>query len=359
MYRRNFLKKGLLGVTGALIAKDMVFAQKFPTKPIASRILNAYYFRAHMYTLVPRHVKEDLKWMADCGTNTVSISILEQDLYAAVENVNIICNEAEKLGIQVFAVPSRWGGMVAGAPKVPSMFAIENPQTWMLNDKGKARYGPGGAICSVHYPETLAFFCNSIDKMLHLWPIKGIIWDEPKNISISTDYSIKAIETLGENAPFIKHVEASRGFFSKVNTFIKSKNPNVSTSLFLYADMEEKLIATMADTENLDYFGCDGRPWNDTDGGVPENGVNAKVPKVLLGPGENFLPIAKQKGKKTLWLIENHNMIMKDAELMDKRMPEILAKNIDHLIYYYYPRNLQDPDKIMSIVSKHLKNYIY
>ena len=60
-------------------------------------LVNAYYFRAHMYTMVPRHVREDLRWMADNG-NALTLAVLEQDLFAAVENIRIVCEEAAKLG---------------------------------------------------------------------------------------------------------------------------------------------------------------------------------------------------------------------------------------------------------------------
>lgn len=52
-------------------------------------MLNAYYFRHHMYSLVPRHVREDMEWMADVGTNAVSLAILEQDLFASQYNISI------------------------------------------------------------------------------------------------------------------------------------------------------------------------------------------------------------------------------------------------------------------------------
>jgi hypothetical protein len=74
-------------------------------------ILNAYYCRAHMYTLVPRHVREDMAWMADIGTDIVSLAILEPDLTAAPRNLDCICREAERAGVQVYAVPARcWTG---------------------------------------------------------------------------------------------------------------------------------------------------------------------------------------------------------------------------------------------------------
>ena len=42
-------------------------------------MLSAYYFRAHLYTIVPHQVQEDFSWMADHGTDAVVIGVLEQD----------------------------------------------------------------------------------------------------------------------------------------------------------------------------------------------------------------------------------------------------------------------------------------
>ena len=99
-------------------------------------MLNAYYFRQHMYTLVPRYVREDMKWLADVGTDAISIGVLEQDLYASVYNINIIIEEAARVGIDVWAVPSRWGGVIAGSPKVPSVFTIQHPETQICDADG-------------------------------------------------------------------------------------------------------------------------------------------------------------------------------------------------------------------------------
>lgn len=81
------------------------------------RVTTAYYFRAHSYTMVPRHVREDMEWMADHGTDAIALGILEQDLNAAVENFQRIGTEANRVGMKVFATPSRWGSMVAACPR--------------------------------------------------------------------------------------------------------------------------------------------------------------------------------------------------------------------------------------------------
>ena len=50
-------------------------------------------------------------------------------------------------------------------------------------------------------------------------------------------------------------------------------------------------------------------------------------------------------------------MLDKDVALMDKRFPEILNKDVDHLIYYYYPRNLENPENNMRVIGKHISNF--
>ncbi len=350
MDRRTFIKNSTLASATLAVRPDLKKPEFVASRP-AGKLLNAYYFRAHMYTIVPKQVREDMRWMADKGTNVVTVAILEQDLNSAVENVQIICEEANKAGMSLFVVPSRWGGMFAGAPKVPSLFSVLNPQTWVLKKDGKPQTnGISGVISSIHYPETFEFFRTSVDKMMKLWNVKGIIWDEPK--SFIADYSAKAIEKLGPDAPLQDHVRAVIGFYSRLNQSIKEKYPDLLTSMFAYANFEDMVVEEAAKTGFLDYFGCDGRPWRNEDGGKQEG-----EGKVLLGAGERFLSAAQRNRKKSLWLIENHNMDDRDLVLMEKRFPEILSKQIDQLIYYYYPRNIQNPDRAMKIVGKYVKQF--
>ncbi|MBV6644512.1 MAG: twin-arginine translocation signal domain-containing protein, partial [Cyclobacteriaceae bacterium] len=215
MDRRTFIKK--TGITSGALALGprAIESNATPQARRSDKFLNAYYFRAHMYTMVPRHVREDMKWMADIGTDAVTIAILEQDLFAAIENIEIVCNEAAKVGMQVHAVPSRWGGLVAGAPKVPSIFSTQNPDSWVLNKDGSVHHSyVSGVISSVHYQEVYDFVCESLDKLFNTWDIAGIVWDEPKNYI--EDYSPQAIKSLGPNAPFSAHIQATVDFHGKL-----------------------------------------------------------------------------------------------------------------------------------------------
>src|SRR5262249_44525488 len=111
MDRRQFLENSLaIAISGQ--------ADRQPARGRSRMKVAAYYLAAHIYTSVPRHIREDMAWMADKGTNYVCVSVLEQDLFAAYENQELIVEEAGRVGMQVLAVPSRWGGLTAGAPKV-------------------------------------------------------------------------------------------------------------------------------------------------------------------------------------------------------------------------------------------------
>lgn len=315
--------------------------------------LNAYYLRAQTYTIVPRQIAEDMKWMADSGTDIVSVAVLEQDFTAAVENIRIICEEAHRFGMRVHGVPSRWAGLVAGAPKVPSLYSCQNPDGWILDRDGKPSLNPfSGVTSSVHAPGTLSFFLNSVDRLFEIWPFDGMVIDEPKGFV--ADYSPAALEALGPDPSLDEFEQAAVNFYENVLMHSKRTHPEKETCMFIHANKRDFLVEACAKIAGLDVYGCDGRPWRTSD-----QGLNEEPGKALLGTdgGERFLRAAAKNGKRSLWLIENHNMRAADYMLMGRRLPELFACPVDHLIYYYYPRNLEDPELAMGILREHILHH--
>jgi hypothetical protein len=342
-------------LTGVAGARFLVAA------PGEKPLLSAYYQRAHMYTIVPRHVREDLKWMAGIGTNVVCVAILEQDLTAAVDNVSLILDEAGKAGMKAFAIASRWAGLVAGSPKVPSLFSVTHPETWILKKDGKPRYFPSnsGVVSSVHHPATYEFFCKTIDELFKTFPgFAGIIWDEPKGFI--QDYSKPALDKLGPDAPDSAYWQATADFYGKATLYLKQKHPGKLATMFMMGTDAPGIAEIACKIPGLDYFGMDGRPWSNKEDvrwtGNKENSESGRG-KVLIDKGPRYIELAKKAGKKSILLMENHALRADMIGAMDACLPQVLALNPDQLIYYYYPRSVEDPDRAMAVVAKHLSRW--
>lgn len=366
MNRRQFLKTSATSATLAAAGLPIMAATgSSPVRSVnrSSTKIAAYYLGAYVYTCVPAHVRWDMEWMADKGTNYVCISVLEQDLFASYENLALIVKEAERVGMQVVAVPSRWAGLVAGAPKVPSLFSSLNPQTWVVNAKGSTRIAnrSTGSVSSIHSPETYEFWCATLADMYKQHPtIAGFIIDEPKCFIV--DKSKQAIAALGADAPVSAHLAATTDFFGRVCGFAKQKWPDKFTLMFQQAHLPKEELAAGAATKNLDYYGVDGRPWgleDDEKMKTTEEGQESGKGKVLLsGKGESFNQTARSvPGRKSFFLAENHNLQASMVEPLDRNYPAVLALKPDIFTYYFYPRNVSEPDRVMNIIGGHLKKF--
>lgn len=364
--RRDFLKTSALTAVaagglslGAELAAPSS-AAAVPQGKAPWRILSAYYFRGQMYTSVPAQVRADMEWMAQQGTNAVCIGILEQDLDSAVENVDRICTEAHRVGMRVFAVPSRWGNLVAGSLKVPSIFTNKHSDSWILDSNGKPKNTGFGMASSVHYPEVVDFFKTSVEQILTQWDIDGIIWDEPKTLG-TQDFSANAVAQKPAGSDDTWYTDTVADFFADVSAHAKSVKPETLVSFFIYGDDVSKNpynVERCAQIANIDYFGCDGRPWSmDDDLGPNGDGQNPYT-KVLLPNAQTFIDKARQNGKGGCVLMENFDFDPPQTyytNLMQRTVPRVIAMRPEHLIYYYYGRSLTDPDQVMDVMSKALK----
>lgn len=332
--RRSLLLGAGAAASAVALGRHSAAAAEQPLQPArpgkSGRVLNAYYLAANAYTIVPRRVREDMTWMASIGTTAVSISVLEQDFDDASYNIQLTIDEAKRAGITPYAVPSRWGGLVAGAPSVPSNFTETHADTWVLRSDGTPYTNSRGHRSDPTNPETVQFFKESTEKLLTQWPFEGIIWDEPK-------------------------VDEAVDLFRQVSEHAKAVKPDVTVALFLdlssyQGQSSDAAAEQFARIDALDYFGCDGSPWGRDD--------PADQKKVLLGgDGERFISMARRNGKRSFLLAETYALRNSVYPLVDQRFPEVVDLGSDCLSYYYFPRDVEDPDQLMQITSKHVRNY--
>lgn len=323
-------------------------------------LTSAYYFRAHQYTFVPSQVDADLAWMAEHGTDAVVIGILEQDLHAAVENVAGICAAAERHGMRSFITPSRWGNLVAGCPKVPSVFSSTRPDALAHKADGAPSIGFLGGHASIHHPDTVAFFQQSLERCFELWPISGVIWDEPKGIDV-VDHSPAAVAAFADHDWDItdpaQHEAAAVGFFETVSAPLRKQHPDAHLGLFTFGWESDHRAELFSALPSMHSVGCDGRPWprgmGSTDSGLSRN-PGGGAGKSLITDGPRFIDAARRAGKDPLFLIENHAVKRSDHPLLEEYLPQVLSQDIGHLIYYYYPRSCETPDETMALIGDQL-----
>jgi hypothetical protein len=351
--RRSFLATG--AATAASLSAPGLQAQSVSpvTQPALARIINAYYFRAHMYTAVPHHIRDDMMRMADLGTTHVSIAVLEQDFRAAHHNIALIQNEAARAGMRTFAVPSRWCGFFAGAPKVPSEFAAERTDTWMLKTDGSPVIsGPSGPLCSLFHPDVQEYMLRLTTQLFDQFDFDGMVMDEPKKLH-SIDYSDHARRQFDGRTGLDEQLSARLDFYNSMGALMKQQRAGASFHLFMHASNRDEWIKLPAQMPMLDYFGCDGRPW--ATGATNERNWNRKC--LLPDNLDAYIQIAQQAGKKTLCLAENYDLPDRYVSLWDEGFPEVARRPIDHLIYYWYPRNAEDPEAQMKVVKKRIAEY--
>ncbi len=316
---------------------------------------NAGYFRAHMYTCVPGHIRHDLQRMKDAGTDAVTVSVLEQDLFAAVENLRVIHQTARDLGMRLYADISRWGGLVAGTPKVPSLWASLRPEVWKRHADGRPvpSFGDLCPTASVFHPATYAFFLEHLQRTLTVVPFDGIFWNEPKAIGIP-DHSPVAVSWFNERGLDINdrhvHARAHAEFFGRLNVEARQLAPNLDICCFLTPG-SMPFAEYFADMAELNTFGCDGRAWRSED----EIHPLAYKGKCLPDLAPPFMEIARKRGLKSFGFIENIEVPDSYLEALDRRLPETLAMGFDHFLYYYYGRSVESPDRCMEIVLRHVK----
>ncbi len=313
--------------------------------------LSAYYLNGSLFSTVPRHLAEDFRWMADHGTRAVCVSMYEKDLDGRT-NWDLICGEAEKAGLAVYSVPSRWGGLIAGWPGAPSQFACTHPETWIRYEDGAPNFrGTWGPMCSVFHPATMEYLQRCLDRVLDL-PVAGLIWDEPKPL-VHPDFSDAAKAALDDPSDAAAQLAGVADFFDRAGAYAKARRPDLDVVMFLYEWFEDAVLARCARIASLDTFGCDGRPWSKEENEALKGPM--RQPKTLLPGLDRFNAAARAAGKKSFVLVETQAIPEASYEVVDRRLPEVLAKGSDHVSYYYYPRGLDDPDRLMNIVGKHLK----
>jgi hypothetical protein len=294
-----------------------------------SKHLSAYYFMSTDLCMNRAHVREDMHWLKDHAFDAIHTACHEEH-YRAPKGPQLIIEEAHAAGLKVYAIPSRWCGLIAGWPVLAGHFAATRPDTWMLTADGShVVKGFCGPLCSVHHPDVKAHMVTCVDRMLKTFDFDGITWDEPKTLH-ETDCHPLAIEKYGHPVRGREQIQATIDIFVAGNRRARELKPDLRIISFLYAFLEDEIVELWASMEGLDDIGPDGRVAREGDPGK----YNMKY---LNDEQERFNRIAAAHGKCSFALIETHHADVLIAQTTLRRLPEYLTMAPEHIAVYYRP----------------------
>lgn len=318
----------------------------------SAKYLSCYYFRGQDLCIVPRHVREDIAWMVDHGVDGVFVGMHDADLLGG--NTARVCEIIREAGLDVWLIPSRLGGLVAGWGRQASYLSIEHPEWWAREVGGEVRQCCGPQV-SVFHPEVPDALADTVRRMLELCPAKGIVWDEIKTLH-GGDYCQSALNRLGRPAREADMVEGTVECFSRVNQRLKQMFPDLQIACFLFAHTRQEYVERCARIDLLDEFGCDGKCYRPGESSIGEGGAT----KVLLGGNDaRFAAEAVRNDCVPFTLLETQLLDVKTLELSMSRLPEFLREKSGHLSFYYYPYGLAEPERFMPAVGKMVSSWRY
>ena len=298
-------------------------------KIMSEKHLSAYYFMSVDLCMNRAHVREDMLWLKAHAFDAIHIACHEEH-YRQPRGMNLIIDEAHALGLKVYAIPSRWAGLIAGWPVLAGHFAATRPDTWMLKEDGSyVLKGFCGPLCSVHHPDVRAHMIQCTETMLNTFDFDGITWDELKTLH-EVDYHPLAIEKFGKAASGADQVNTTLEIFAACNRRAREMKPDLRINSFIYADLSDEIIEAWSITEGFDDIGPDGRVARAGDPGVEHT-------KVLLDQQPRFNELAQKVGRRSFCLIEFQDGSVEQAENTLRRLPEFMEMAPQHVAAYYRP----------------------
>lgn len=190
-------------------------------------LINCYYYAPHAHSLLIEHQEEDLERMAELGTDIVSFSVRDDELFNWNQQriINFI-NLAHKHNLKVHVIPSSFGELTAGWIVGPSSWLLNNPDVWMKPTVVRA--DPANKKWNRYAKSVLKYLVVDLK-------VDGIIWDEPRPSRRRDVFS----------------------FLDNMSAYCKVLDPDIKISIFAEAGCLH-LADWFCEMQYIDYFGADG-----------------------------------------------------------------------------------------------------
>ena len=311
-------------------------------------LITAYCLCHYNWVVRPRHIIENYEDIAGQGFNAVALSFSEDDAQYCQRTFQLHIDEAHKLGLKVFVIPSRLGNRFAGAPYMPSPWLAAHPEAQIPGFTSHL-----GAVGCVESPLFQEWIKGFMKKLLTNYDLDGIIWDEPKYTELASNHP-ESIKIYGK-APAPEDVDDSfLDFFADLCGFCTAQKNNLTQTLFCSPNNREYFTRKAAKIKEISFAGYDGplapcSYFNETP---------VKNKTYITDSWERTEKECQEAGIKTFALIENILMASCSIKEFSNNLDSYLKiASPDHLAFYYYGHNNEKPELVQKIVSDAIISY--
>ena len=309
--------------------------------------INFYYLAHGFFVFNPKQVKRDYAEMKSLGADSITYAVLEQDDLFCPVTMEKHFELAHRAGLKVYVIFSRFGGLFAGAPRVPSLFSAERQDTLMRRKDGSIYSGYTGVYSCVNNRDFRKFFIRTTTRLLEKYKIDGVVFDEPK-LSGSPCYCGTCRKLLGKEDPVVFRNRSVVKFLDDAAAKMKKINPRLEIALFNDTIYPLEFHRMSAGMKNLDYHG--------TDGSLSKQWVNKseikQVKTPLLEQVKEAKKIAEENGKKFMAVCENFQVPASEIPAWERNFEKVLEYRPDLLVFFYYAPNTDDPEKLHDMIAR-------
>lgn len=261
-------------------------------------LINCYYYAPHNHCLLSRHLAEDLRFIRELGADAISVCVQEDQLVNwHQQRLRNVVALAHRHGLQVFAVPNRWAGLVAGWLDGLSRWTLAHADALIPSRKASG-------CCDPRHPQVRRHFEETLRVMFSKYDFDGLVWDEPRPAE-----------------------QAVIGLLDEMSALARELKPGLVVSLFAEAGNLD-LAPSLARTRHIDYLGADGHLRR-------ESHRMHRMKNTIFTTHAAFAPVLRAAGKKTVFLLEAQRHRDEDLDEYLAVVDRAFDLAMDQLMFYF------------------------
>src|SRR5947209_1016731 len=284
------------------------------------------YFHPLLHAEVVKHDFEQIRAM---GAGSIVYAIHEQEVQRWPRDLERGLRQAQDAGLKVHLSLGRYGNLFAGPSLMPSWYTFHHPKSRVMD-----RHGRHHNISCFNHESFRSWLFKEIEQHLRIYPINGILIDEPCGPDITCFCSVcRAL------CPDVADLSRFRrrsmiDFLGELCACVKRADAHAKTTVVLLPqDLSQ--VEELAQLPHLDTIGC--HPFWQLLG--EDIGLVDTWSQTLVEAAHRY------KKRSQLWL-QNFSLDEQGEQYLEPSFTKLLNAEPDEIASYYYWRNNVNPNRV-------------